>query len=78
MEGAFVNGMYGARLVVDGGFHVHPCAVTAVAGVGGDDAAVFRGAFAHHDAGATLTVELGLADFLSCAGEEQGNQADRK
>ena len=61
VEGAFMNGMDRAGFVVDGGFHVHPGAVAAVAGMGGDNAAVARGAFAYHDAGATLAIEFRLA-----------------
>ena len=46
---AAAHGVHRASLVVGGRFHIHPGAVATVAGVRRDDAAVGRGALAHHN-----------------------------
>ena len=52
VEAVTIDGGDRVALIVAGGGHGHPGAVTGIAGVGGDDRAVGTCLFAHHDAGA--------------------------
>lgn len=78
VHGAFVHRVHFASGMVGGGFHIHPCAITAITCMGCDDAAIFGCLLAHHNAGAALTFKLWLAQFLSHGGIKECQQCNRK